>query len=62
MPSQSLARIMYGTSQEYSLAATNASVTPRTNLSDRENSHTVREPETIAELISKGWARLFRKH
>jgi hypothetical protein len=63
MPNQSLARIMYGTSQEYSLAvASNARVPSQTNLSNPEESRSVQEPETIAELLSKAWARLYRKH
>ncbi|HTZ49619.1 MAG TPA: hypothetical protein VMH20_18655 [Verrucomicrobiae bacterium] len=63
MPVQSLARIMYGSSQEYSLAvATNAPVLPRTHLSSPEDTHSVREPESIADLLSKAWARIYPKH
>lgn len=63
MPNQSLARIMYGTSQESSLvAAATTPPAPLTNLSNHEGSQSVREPETIAELLCKAWARLSRKH
>jgi hypothetical protein len=59
MPSQSLARIMYGTNQQYSLAAVASTpLAPSTNPSD----HLGPRPETIAEVLSRAWARLVRKH
>jgi len=62
MPSQSLARIMYGTRQEYSLAAAATTpLAPLTNLSGHQGSSSAPEPETIADLLSKAWASLFRK-
>jgi hypothetical protein len=62
MPNQSLARIMFGSSQEYSLAVVTHSHTAlRTNLPNPEGSHSVPEPETIAQLLSKAWDRLFHK-
>jgi len=62
MPSQSLARIMYGTSQEYSVAAVTTPLAPLTNLSNHQRSSSAQEPETIAQLLHKAWASLFPKH
>lgn len=64
MRNPSLARIMYGTSQEYSVAAvaSTSALPPVTNLSARNDSHPVREPETLAELLRKAWANLSGKH
>lgn len=62
MRNQSLARIMYGSSQEYSLvAAASTPLAPLANLSDREDARSAQDPETIAELLSKAWAKLSRK-
>jgi hypothetical protein len=61
MPSQSLARIMYGTSREYSVAA-NPPLAPFANLSHRAGSRFVRELEAISELLHKVWASLSGKY
>jgi len=65
MANLSLARIMYGTSEDFR-ASTGTSTTARSTLSAQsvsENSHEpAAEHETLGELLHRAWTHLSSKH
>lgn len=63
MTNLSLARIMYGTSQEYhSTSAQTHSLAPLLNQSSTETAdNSARTPETLGELLHRAWISLSGK-
>lgn len=63
MTNLSLARIMYGTSQEYHAAAAHThSLAPLMNQSSAEaTNNSARAPETLGELLHRAWISLSGK-
>ncbi len=63
MTNLSLARIMYGTSQEYrSTGAQTHSLAPLMNQSSTEAAdNSARAPETLGELLHRAWISLSSK-
>jgi hypothetical protein len=61
MPSQSLARIMYGTSREYAVSA-DKNVSTLSTLSEPESAEkNDAEPESLGELLLRAWTNFSRK-
>jgi hypothetical protein len=62
MPNQSLARIMYGTSEEYHASGdTNASILSTQSRAESTDKSAA-EPETLGELLHRVWTNLSGKH
>ncbi len=64
MPNQSLARIMYGTSEDYhaSTVTSASAFSAPSSQSAAENSHqSVVELESLVELLHKAWTNLSGK-
>jgi hypothetical protein len=65
MTNLSLARIMYGTSEDFhtSISTTSSALATQSSGSLNENSRKLGDdPETLAELLHRAWTNLSGKH